>query len=419
MKFDTHSIPADWNITTIGECCDILDYMRIPVNTEKRLNRQGNIPYYGANGQQGWIDDYIFDEELVLIAEDGGNFDDYANRPISYMIRGKSWVNNHAHILRAKENTSNSWILYNLVHRDIRSYIQGGTRAKLNQSELRTIELALPPLSEQHCIVTILDSIDSQIHLTEQLIAKLKLQREGLLHDLLTRGLDEHGQLRDPVAHPELFKDSVLGRIPKDWKVDNILNHVSLPQGQVDPKRFPFRDWPLIAPDHIESGTGRIISIQTAAQQNAISGKYTFLPGDVLYSKIRPYLRKATLADREGLCSADMYPLRPKDTMDSHFLLAIILGEHFSRFAIAVSMRSGFPKINRNELGEYIVALPPYQEQKAIANTFISLDNEIRVEQAHRDKLKLYKQGLMQDLLTGRVRVSAEESLPDAYQATL
>src|SRR6266536_4875497 len=222
MKFDTHSIPADWNITTIGECCDILDYMRIPVNTEKRLNRQGNIPYYGANGQQGWIDDYIFDEELVLIAEDGGNFDDYANRPISYMIRGKSWVNNHAHILRAKENTSNSWILYNLVHRDIRSYIQGGTRAKLNQSELRTIELALPPLSEQHCIVTILDSIDSQIHLPEQLIAKLKLQREGLLHDLLTRGLDEHGQLRDPVAHPELFKDSVLGRIPKDWDIQTL-----------------------------------------------------------------------------------------------------------------------------------------------------------------------------------------------------
>src|SRR6266496_5370514 len=102
---------------------------------------------------------------------------------------------------------------------DIHSYIQGGTRAKLNQSELRTIELALPPLSEQHCIVTILDSIDSQIHLTEQLIAKLKLQREGLLHDLLTRGLDEHGQLRDPVAHPELFKDSVLGRIPNEWEI--------------------------------------------------------------------------------------------------------------------------------------------------------------------------------------------------------
>ena len=92
----------NWSTWTIEECCDILDNKRIPVNSEEREKRIGDIPYYGANGLQGYIDDFIFDEHLILIAEDGGRFDEFTTRPIAYRISGKSWVNNHAHVLRAK-----------------------------------------------------------------------------------------------------------------------------------------------------------------------------------------------------------------------------------------------------------------------------------------------------------------------------
>lgn len=281
----------------------------------------------------------------------------------------------------------------------------GSTRQSINTQILESLKVLVPSFPEQRRIAEILDAADDAIRQTERVIAKLRQVKAGLLHDLLTRGLDAQGRLRDPVAHPEQFKDSPLGRIPREWEVKHLTEELSFPTGQVDPKQEPYRGWPLIAPDHIESVTGRLLAIQTAAEQNAISGKYAFEPGDVLYSKIRPYLRKAVLADCVGLCSADMYPLRPSSGLDSRFLLALILGEDFSRFASAVSMRSGFPKINREEFGEYETVLPPFEEQRCIAATLDAADARIRAEEATLAKLRQVKRGLMDDLLTGRVRV--------------
>ncbi|MEM9861011.1 MAG: restriction endonuclease subunit S [Myxococcota bacterium] len=270
---------------------------------------------------------------------------------------------------------------------------------------LRT-KINLPPLPEQQRISEILDTVDEAIRKTEEIIAKLKQVKQGLLHDLLTRGIDDNGELRDPDRHPEQFKDSPLGRIPKGWERHRLLNLVTLPSGQLDPCIAPHRDWPLVAPDHIESATGRLLAVETAAEQGAISGKYGFEPGDVLYSKIRPYLRKAVLATFRGLCSADMYPLRPHHRLSPRFLLAAILGEPFSQFAETVSMRSGFPKINRKELGEYILWIPTRAEQNQIAAVLVSNDRRQAQEEAELSKLHLLKQGLMEDLLKGRVSVS-------------
>ena len=271
--------------------------------------------------------------------------------------------------------------------------------------DLKQLSVPLPPLPEQRRIAEILDAADEAIRQTERVIAKLREVKKGLLHDLLTRGLDADGNLRDPDAHPEQFRDSPLGRIPREWEVTKLVDHFSFPNGQVDPTREPYKNWPLIAPDHIESETGRLLKLETAEEQGAISGKYTFEPGDVVYSKIRPYLKKATLADRVGLCSADMYPLHPYEELNSRFLLAVVLGEDFSRFAIAVSMRSGFPKINRDEMGEYVTALPSTAEQRRIAEVLDAHDARIRAEEATLDKLRQVKRGMMDDLLTGRVRV--------------
>lgn len=262
-------------------------------------------------------------------------------------------------------------------------------------------------IDEQQKLAQVLDTLDTAIHSTEAIIAKLKAVKQGLLHDLLTRGIDANGELRPSQSEaPHLYKQSPLGWIPKEWDFAPLVSKIDFPEGQVDPRRVPYRDWVLIAPDHIESGTGRLISTATAAEQQAISGKYVFQSGDVIYSKIRPYLRKAVLASNSGLCSADMYPLRPKTGIDSRYLLAVILGDQYSRFAESVSMRSGFPKINRNEMAEFSIGWPSSDEQSWVAHILSDADIKQRTEEDQLEKLRLLKAGLMDDLLTGRVRVT-------------
>lgn len=107
------------------------------------------------------------------------------------------------------------------------------------------------------------------------------------------------------------YKQTEVGVIPEDWELRGLLTTVRIANGQVDPRREPFRSMVLVAPDHLEVGTGKLLDTKTAEEQQAISGKYFFDCGDIVYSKIRPYLRKATLAGFAGLCSADMYPLKP------------------------------------------------------------------------------------------------------------
>ena len=210
-----------WKVATIEECCDILDSKRIPVNAEERESRIGEIPYYGANGLQGYIDDYIFEEDLILIAEDGGCFDEFATRAIAYKISGKSWVNNHAHVLKAKQYYSQNFIFYSLEHKDIQSFIVGGTRAKLNQTALRSIQLSVPnKIEEQTQIAAILSTIDLAITQTEAIIAKQQRIKTGLMQDLLTKGIDENGNIRSEATHE--FKDSSIGRIPVEWEVENL-----------------------------------------------------------------------------------------------------------------------------------------------------------------------------------------------------
>jgi type I restriction enzyme, S subunit len=201
------------------------------------------------------------------------------------------------------------------------------------------------------------------------------------------------------------YKRTEVGVIPEDWTVKPLLSVVELPTGQVDPRCEPYRSRVLVAPDHIEAATGRLLAKETAAEQRAISGKYTFKAGDIIYSKIRPYLRKAILANFDGLCSADMYPLTPSSHVSAGFIFAVILGHHFSTFAEAVSARSGIPKINRNELSDYRIALPPPSEQLAIAAALSDIDALIAALDKLIAKKRDIKQATMQQLLTGQMRL--------------
>jgi type I restriction enzyme, S subunit len=178
-------IPEEWEVVRLGEVVEIYDNKRIPLSEEERANRKGIYPYCGANGIIDHIDNYIFEGDYLLLAEDGGFFGRFENS--AYLMSGKFWVNNHAHVLKAREGVSvNGFILAWLIFDDISRYISGTTRQKLNQSVMRNILIPLPPLPEQKRIAEILSQIDQAIEKEEKYKEKLERLKKGLMEDLLT-----------------------------------------------------------------------------------------------------------------------------------------------------------------------------------------------------------------------------------------
>jgi type I restriction enzyme S subunit len=158
MMPDDLVVPDGWCVEPLSGCADVLDSRRKPINSKERASRAGPIPYYGATGQVGWIDDYLFDEELVLLGEDGAPFLD-KSKSIAYIIDGKSWVNNHAHVLRARSDvTTNRYIKHYLDSFDFNGYVEGSTRDKLTQGAMNSIPVLLPPRPIQDALVNLVDT---------------------------------------------------------------------------------------------------------------------------------------------------------------------------------------------------------------------------------------------------------------------
>ena len=177
-------LPSGWDVATLLDLVEIMDRHRVPVNELERSHRKGDVPYYGATGQVGWIDNYLFDEELVLLGEDGAPFLDPV-RPKAYLISGKSWVNNHAHVLRGKPGVLNRFLLYQLNNVDYRSLVSGTTRLKLPQTSMVSIRLRIPPLPEQHRIVAAIEEqftrLDAAVAALKRAQANLKRYRASVL----------------------------------------------------------------------------------------------------------------------------------------------------------------------------------------------------------------------------------------------
>ena len=211
-------LPENWVWTTLGGCVDILDRKRVPINAKERDERKGNIPYYGATGQVGWIDDYLFDEELVLLGEDGAPFFD-STKNTAYIIRGKSWVNNHAHVLRAIFGVTLNQFLCNYLNNfNYQSYVTGTTRHKLNQSQMRIIPLPLPPLSEQRRIVTKIEELFARLDAGVGALTKAKAQLKRYHQSVLKSACE--GRLVPTEA--ELARDDGRDYEPADMLLERI-----------------------------------------------------------------------------------------------------------------------------------------------------------------------------------------------------
>ena len=386
---------SEWKYSTIDQSCEILDIYRIPLNEEVRYTKHGVIPYYGANGVQGHIDEYLFDEPLILIAEDGGYFDEYETRPIAYRVYGKSWVNNHAHILRTKPGFGQDYIFYSLVHKNILPYIKGGTRAKLNQNELKQIQIYHPEsLDEQLKVSQVLNKVDEVIEKTEAAIDKYQAIKTGIMQDLFTRGIDtQTGKLRPTNKEaPELYKESELGWIPKEWEIASLSEVCGMKSGDgITSKSIDeYGRYPVYGGNGLRGYTANYThegSYVLIGRQGALCGNVKRVDG-IFYAS-----EHAVVVSVNSDTNVDWL---------SYILDSMNLN--------AYSEASAQPGLAVGKILRLRIRVPQLIEQRMIASVIQSLNTKIEAETALYSEYNQIKQGLMADLLTGNVRVNLKEN---------
>ena len=219
----------DWPLVPLGELTENFDGRRVPV---KELERKpGPYPYYGASGIVDRVDGYLFDGEYLLIGEDGENLRT-RQTPIAFMATGKFWVNNHAHIVRGNRRADTRYLSYVLSQTDISGYLTGSTMPKLTQGNLNRLPVIAPPHAEQKAIAAVLGALDDKIELNRRMNATLEAMARALFQswfvdfDPVRAKLDGRQPLNlDPATaalFPDSFQDSVLGHIPKGWRVEPV-----------------------------------------------------------------------------------------------------------------------------------------------------------------------------------------------------
>ena len=193
----------------VEDCCEILDSMRVPITASER--EEGEYPYYGANGIQDHIADYIFDDELVLLAEDGGNFGS-RERPIAYRVSGKCWVNNHAHVLKPKTGLDVDYLCYSLMFYKVDGMVNGATRQKLTQAAMRKMQIPLRSMDKQKYIVDVLNHI---IKLKERRQQELQLLDDLIKARFVEMFGDENNSLNWDMVNVEDVADVQVGVVIK------------------------------------------------------------------------------------------------------------------------------------------------------------------------------------------------------------
>ena len=254
---------------------------------------------------------------------------------------------------------------------------------------LKQIEIPLPPLPEQQQIVAILDKAFTSIATAKENAQQNLLNAKELFESYLQNVFENKGDV---------------------WEKKRLDEVCKITSKLIDPKESQYKDLIHIGAGNIVSEKGTLIDLKTAKEENLISGKFLFDESMVLYSKIRPYLKKIVKCEFKGLCSADIYPLVPyKDKMIQSFLYHLLSSNHFTEYAIEGSQRAGMPKVNRKHLFEYSFSLPPIKEQQQIVKKLNSLSAETKklegIYQQKINDLEELKKSVLEKAFKGELKM--------------
>jgi len=250
----------------------------------------------------------------------------------------------------------------------------GTTFKEISGSSAKTLPFVIAPLAEQKIIAEKLDTLLAQVDSTKARLEKipkiLKRFRQAVLAAAMNGKLTEEWRsvnlnvpkFSEHFDHIKYFRNAELPEIPESWQWLRFDQIAEIASNLKSPLHFP--NTTHIAPNHIESWTGKVFGYQTISEDGVTSAKHEFYKGQIIYSKIRPYLCKVAIASFDGLCSADMYPINSK--IDTYFLFRWMLTTTFTDWASNAESRTVLPKINQKDLSEIPVPVPPLSEQHEI-----------------------------------------------------
>ena len=390
------SLPTDWTMSRLGDCGEVV---------------MGQSPP-GASYNQAWVGHPLINgpteftdlhpiklqwttkparlcepgDLLICVRGSSTGRTNYADD--TYAIgRGVAAI-------RAKGENCTKYVSYQVISSvsNILASATGSTFPSVDGPSFRQLFVPLPPPAEQRAIAEALSDVDGLLGALETLVAKKRAIKQAAMQQLLT------GKTRLP-------------GFTGAWETKRLGEIASIRDQKVLPSDVDL-DTPCVELDHIEPSGGRLLGYSTA--QNSTSSKYRFFAGDVLFGRLRSYLRKFWHADRDGICTTEIWPLMVDiEQADSGFLFAIVQSDFFIATA-NISYGTHMPRADWDVTCNFEVRLPQVREQRAIVSVLSDVDSEIATLQRRRDKTRAIKQGMMQELLTGRVRLAKPDGTTEA-----
>ena len=410
-------LPEGWSQVALENLVVIRDSQRVPVNSAERSRRRGSVPYYGATGQVGTIDEALFNEELVLLGEDGVQFFD-ADRPKAYRISGPAWVNNHAHVLQPlPDRCPGQLLVYFLNQFDYRGRANGTTRLKLTQKAMRDIPVVLPTSPDERAeIVRILDTqlarIDNVLRSVQAVRDKADQFRRSLLHAAFT------GQLTQP--------DPSRGdALPEGWKTVSISNLA----GDGPDSLFTDGDW-VESKDQDPDGPIRLTQLADVGDglfrdrsnrwmncEQAERLGVTFLnENDLLVARMPDPLGRCCLVPKmpyKAVTVVDVAILRVAQA-NPHLVMHFINSPALRQLIEAESSGTTRRRISRKRLSSIEFPLPPISEQDEIVRILDTQLARIDAAVAAVDRVEVecgrLRRSLLQAAFTGELTRKWRES---------
>ena len=384
-------IPNDWEVVSLNESVDFLDGQRRPVKSSDRAKINGIYPYYGASGIVDYVNDYIFDENLILLGEDGENILS-RNLPLAFKVSGKIWVNNHAHVMRPNKDFNITFLTEFLESLDYSLLNSGSAQPKLNKASCLKIRVVKPSKKEQTVIAIALSDVDNLIQSLEKLISKKEALKTATMQQLLT------GKTRLPAfafhedGSPKGYKQTDLGEIPEDWVMSHLLDNALLMHGKAHEQFVSELGEFVVVNSKFVSTEGHTRKYCTTNFCPAKEGDVLMVLSDLPNGRA---LAKCFYSDLDNLYAVNQRVcIFRAIKIDSRFLFYVLNRyEYFLKIDDGVSQTH----ILNGDIAACLIYKPKLiQEQKAIATVFFDMNTEIQALHARLAKTQDIKQGMMQ-----------------------
>ncbi|MFL0095599.1 restriction endonuclease subunit S [Tenacibaculum maritimum] len=393
-------IPEDWLVISLSEAVEFLDGKRRPIKANERVS--GNYPYYGASGIIDYVNDYIFDDELILLGEDGENILS-RNLPLAFIIKGKAWVNNHAHVMKPNKFFNINFLTEYLESLDYSLLNSGTAQPKLNKKSCLNIRVIAPPIKEQKAIATALSDVDDLIASLEGLIAKKQAIKQGAMQQLLTP--PHKGGKRLPGFSGD-WVEKTIEELSKTFTKQtgfDYSNHIKpILLDKVQRNTYPFIQNKDFDGYNINFDTDYYIPCEVAEKfpRILLNEKCLLISISGSIGKVGVFNNKQT-AFIGGAVAVGKF--LEKDLLD--WVMLYLKSEAGQNLMLKDVKAGSHQNLILDDIRKMKIPIPPKNEQIEVCGILKDIQKDIERLETKKAKYQQLKQGMLQELLTGNTRL--------------